>query len=82
MWSLLKTALCISPKKEEWPHFIVGGSFDGKVFLYIVVTKTVRQYLLESTEQKSDKNCQENAAIEHDITFPTLHASSTGTELT
>lgn len=30
MWSLLKTALYISPKKEEWPHFIVGGSFDAK----------------------------------------------------
>lgn len=53
-----------------------------KAFLYIVFTKTVWQYLPESTEQKNDKNCQENAATKYDITFPTLHASSTGIELT
>lgn len=30
MWSLPKTALYISPKKEEWSCFIIGGTFDGK----------------------------------------------------
>lgn len=30
MWSLPKTALYISPKKEEWSCCIIGGTLDGK----------------------------------------------------